>query len=570
MADLNAYQGNAELGYGSAGNGAGALGTYTPKISVDAADKLAYYDFLQQKDEWAKKNADKDADAKAAADTLNFSYGDFLQQDRQQIDDAVSALTKAYTDDPTAVTLKLGADGKATNADAHVKLTNLKRTVADTIKRANIRAAQNSALNAQVKELKGADEAKLENFQKWHQQELSKSFDQDIMLFPDIDVFDLNGYLASVKPNKISFDHTTGQGTNYLTPIHTDITDLQGLRSSFSADYATKPTLAKAFDSKYNTFQGIIAEATDPNSGQLDMAKLRKSSGGQLLLQMQNDANAFITNYNDPAVLKNGGTTAVASINLADGLNQEELFTMLAASKLNKETASKVDYTGDLNVRTKNANEENQSKRSFAAATQKTAPKTELGEKVFRDVDSIYQQAGDANAFKEISLTPSLVNALSIPRDNTIKREDFDSEGAFESAMQKNLKTPKKIAAKVINGKLQVRAYYEGEEQKDKKGNALGTTMFTKFTEFNENDLVSNFGKAYAGGKTQSEVDEQIVNFRRANLSDRRPLGEQLRSRFATENNDVPPEMPAGAEPFRNPTTGLWGYILNGKKYVQD
>src|SRR5436190_5648778 len=201
--NINTYQGDPGLAQGTAG-GQGAYGIPELKNIGDAVDKLMYYNFLEAKDKWARRNLLADEDAKIAAEMSQYDIADWLiPEDSKAAFGSINDYNATYKLDPTAVRLVTDKNGKVINGENYLRLQAARNKVLYTTARANARTSKLTAMRQQL-EAVPANSPQRKIMEDYINKEMAKPIDQDLVSPPEFSYFDGKSVVGDTLANTIA------------------------------------------------------------------------------------------------------------------------------------------------------------------------------------------------------------------------------------------------------------------------------------------------------------------------------------------------------------------------------
>ncbi len=295
MADnINTYQGNAALGAG--GSGGGEFFVTQPQLTQvnDSVDKMMYYNFLENKDKWARQNVLADEDAKTAAAMSTFPISDWLiPKDKDAAFGAISNFNATFMKDPSAVRLLTDSHGKVLNGPAYFALQEARNKVLWTIGRANARTSKYTAMKALVEAIPINSPAR-KAAENWLLDQSLQPIEKDLVSYPNTNYFDAKAVVAptiantnAIKEGDLLYTIATkfpdiNAGINRET-LAMDAPDGSGQPGQDYWDLHTK-TMRDLVNQIKETYKGKPIQPSDPQI-MTDMAQL---PGGAVYAQQYN------------------------------------------------------------------------------------------------------------------------------------------------------------------------------------------------------------------------------------------------------------------------------------------
>lgn len=407
--DINAYQGNPNLGQGTAGS-AYVAGVYEPKYTNDALDKLTLYHFYEKRDQWARDNILKDAEAAQVAKDLTFKLGDFLPKDNTSILEKIGEFNKFYIDHPDAVKLITDKTGRIVNGEEHTAWLNMRSEIDSMIERANGRRSQADKVLAQVGGF--TDPTKRKNGEDYYNRMLNSPITDDIMLFPDVTVW--NPKSMTLTPIEYSTSQTL---PNYITSTKYKLADVNAGLDNFliqlnvPANEDMRGTV-NGFMTQYN---GIINKVKAEHPDVTDERQFRDlvaaEKGGDAIVSLYDNMNGYLDHYNSEGVQAYTKRPTVQPIKLTDNVDEREMGLLMLTNNLINTQETEQKYTGaqlekyGIDMRYK------ESMAEIAAANQRNKDQIEAQKEVAGLKNGVALASDKANLFMDILNTPLKGNA---------------------------------------------------------------------------------------------------------------------------------------------------------------
>lgn len=592
MADINAYGGDASLAEGTAGVGGGVFGPTEDigKYTMDAADKWMTYNYYIKRDQWNRSNQLKDQVADQAAKDSVFAYGDMLDSDKKIVDQKVGDFSAYFQQDPNSVRLDFDHNGRVSNGEAHAGYAQKRNDVNFTIARANKRKAQLAALDKQISDIKTpSTRAKAEQFRE---AQLKTGIDQDIQLYPDLNVFNAGQYVTNNMP-EISAE-TLRTLPNEILNTQNKFYNLSGFINKASNDYllGTDHDFHDFVDNSLTAYNAAIKQVHEENPDVTDPEEfkrlLAKKDSGKVIIDMNNSLNAYLKVYNSDELQAATGLGKVTPVDITDGVSNSEFWALYGATKAQNQTKTTITNTNDATEAATAAELKRQYNLTYSLEKQKF-DEGKPSESVGNDVLQIWTDTMNApftqkapglvsnqgNKLYEVPVTAAMEQAFRKPLPNSHKEvvktgDPYGSEPVTTETTESKYYTIKRMyvvpdATDKNPNKSKVVIQYENPE--NPQGNITNTLNSQQFF----SGLKGIYGEK--NEVTVSKMTNQAL--KKAGLMS--PEVETLTKKFNTPNNAL--GLPSTASQSGKEPVELKGavntkslvvdqmYQLNGKTY---
>lgn len=576
MADINDYQGNAALGYGQS-TGGGLLGFYDGKKTTDAMDRFAMFSFYKGRDEWNRANKEKDDMADKMAAQLAFNYGDMLAKDRDEITGKVSQFYQFFQKNPNAATLKQNKDGTS-NAKEYSEFVGQRNQILQDIVRANRRKAQDIAIDNQIANIKSPK--KREQAQLWKDQQISsKGLMDDLQLFPDFAVVDVNKTVAgAIKDSAIKYDDLQ-QGPNKDIKTRFTLVDINAAVGTLQREMALTEGFPEAIADARENWNRIIADSRGED-GKVDTNKLKKhpSGMGQSILDMVNKANNYMDYYNSDEVQKQVKTGKQERVTIDDDISDDEVLRMMIGTNATREQEMAVIETDDAIQKGQQAigwanvaNDRAQLKQRAEEFRQTKGAALAGGDTGNLGWYNLAKQANGANQNGVLINGQGYENAFAreIGGTTEIEEEELDANGEPTGKTVKtkvpNRQTPRSIVVIPDPGgdpnKFTVRATYEtNEKEAGKGGQKVTSKIFTAQEAYDAMSFLSG------SGKDVKALSEMNTKYRLNQIGARKPDYNQFQRYYENGAGAPPAPQPDVTERTTTTTTTTAGNSAGGKQ----
>lgn len=559
MSDINAYQGNPDLGYGTSGPGGGLYGTYDGNLTLNAWDKFAVYNYSRNRDLWVEANKKKDELAAEAGRLLPFKYGDMMDSDKDQINKAIQDYTSSFTKNPNAVRLEFDSQGKIINAPEHSDLLNKRDQINQMITRANVRKTQVTALESQIAQI--TDPKKREKALEWMKTEQAKPIGEDILLFPDYQLFNPTDYFKKITPS-INFDELQ-RNPNDIVKTKTTTTNFSRGLSTFNLDYTMNNNgVRKEFDDTLGSFNDII-EQSRGEDGKVDMNKLARHPQGQSIIDMMNASNKFLDFYNTKVDQKVIPLERIDKIDLNDGLTISELGKLFISSQIGFETDKSITSTNDATEAGKLAIERGKlnvdqgelrlKMKAYEEGNDKEASGGELGNQAWWNLGKLAAPEG-----VEIQGTV-YQNAFADNTSKTISTKETDEDGNVQTIKQNVKRTPTRMFVYADkNGdpnKFSVVGVYEDENGK----------QYTK--KFTASEAYAQMSYVSGDDKKADVLSKMNTAYRLRKIGSRNIDWTKLDNYYSVQEKKNPVQGKPTDKPIALPESGDISMLVNGQVY---